>query len=400
VVTAFDATGLPRRLDQNGEFEDGIFPPAFSNHDDRRVSTAAAYLDGPTRARPNLEIMSESTVTDLVVAEGRAGRIIIRRRDDSQRSVAVAGRVILAAGALQSPAILMRSGIGPGEHLRALGIDVVKERPGVGANLRDHPALTFSQVLPRHLRLVGDFRRASLVALRYSSGIPGGTPSDMYMTASARAGWHALGSMLALHFLWVNRPYSVGSLRLASPKPEIYPVVDLNLLADERDLLRLADGVRRLAGLLVNPALNVNADDLFPAAYTPRIRRLSAVSRLNRYATALLARALDVPAPLRGFILKTFLLGGVGFSDILRDENLLRDFIRRSVFGVWHPSGTCRMGRPDDPLAVVDTGGRVIGTENVVVGDASVMPRLPTANTNIPTIMIAEKISDHLRKPS
>lgn len=396
VATALDATGLPRRLDQNGEFEDGIFPPAFSNRDDRRVSTAAGYLDGPTRARRNLEIMPESTVTGLVIADGRAARVIIRRRDGSRRTVAVSGRVILAAGALQSPAILMRSGIGPAEHLSALGIDPVADRPGMGANLRDHPALTFSQVLPRHLRLAKDFRRSSLVALRYSSGLPGGTASDMYMTSSARAGWHELGSMLALHFLWVNQPHSVGSLKLASPDPGAHPLVDLNLLSDERDLARLADGVRRLARLLVSPALNANADDLFPAAYTPRIRKLSAVSETNRYATAVLARALDVPAPLRGFILKTFLLRGVKLQDILRDETHLRDFVRRSVFGVWHPSGTCRMGRPDDPLAVVDRTGRVIGTRNLFVGDASVMPRLPTANTNIPTIMVAEKLSDHL----
>lgn len=399
VATALDATGLPRRFDQNGEFEDGIFPPAFSNQNDRRVSTAAGYLDGPTRARPNLEIMSEGTVTDLVIAGDRTERVIIRRRDGARRSVTVAGRVILAAGALQSPAILMRSGIGPGDHLRDLGIEPVKDRPGVGRNLRDHPALTFSQVLPGRLRLARDFRRSSLVALRYSSGLPGGTASDMYMTSSARAGWHALGSMLALHFLWVNQPHSVGSLKLASPAPETPPLVDLNLLADERDLTRLADGVRRLARLLVNPAVNANADDLFPAAYTPRIRKLSAVSELNRFATAFLARALDVPAPLRGFILKTFLLRGVSLQDILRDEGLLRDFVHRNVFGVWHPSGTCRMGRPNDPLAVVDADGRVIGTENLFVGDASVMPRLPTANTNIPTIMIAEKLSDHLLKP-
>ena len=396
IAHALDATGLPRRLDQNGEFEDGIFPPAFSNRDDRRVSTAVAYLDDATRARPNLEIMTECTVTDVVVNGRRAETVVIRRRDGSRRSLR-ARRVILTAGALQSPAILMRSGIGPAEHLRSVGIEVVVDRPGVGRNLRDHPALTFSQVLPRHLRLARSFRRSSLVALRYSSGLPGGTPSDMYMTSSARAGWHALGAMLALHFLWVNQPHSSGAVTLASPDSGVYPLIDLNLLSDERDLARLADGVRRLARLMVRPEINANPDDLFPAAYTPRIRRLSAISTTNRVVTALLARALDVPAALRGFLLKTFLLHGVSLAETLADETRLNDFVRRSVFGVWHPSGTCRMGRRDDEDAVVDANGSVIGIENVVVGDASIMPRLPTANTNIPTIMIAEKLSDALR---
>jgi 5-(hydroxymethyl)furfural/furfural oxidase len=290
----------------------------------------------------------------------------------------------------------MRSGIGPGALLTSLGIDVALDRPGVGRNLCDHPALTFSQFLPRHLRLSPEFRRSSLIAMRYSSGLPGGTPSDMYVTCSARAGWHSLGGLLGLHFLWCNRPYSSGTVTLSSPDPDVYPAVDLNLLSDERDLARLADGVRRLARLVVSPAVNPNPDDLFPAAYTPRIKRLSTFSEANRVLTALLARALDVPAPVRRFILRSFMLKGVSLADTIASEASLHDFIRRNVFGVWHASGTCRMGSAADAHAVVDPGGRVIGAENIFVADASVMPRLPTANTNIPTIMIAEKIGDRL----
>ena len=107
----------------------------------------------------------------------------------------------------------------------------------------------------------------------------------MYVTSSARAGWHALGSLMALHFLWVNRPYSAGSVTLTSPDPHYYPEVNLNLLADARDLARLADGVRRLARMLVVPGVNANAEDLFPASYTPRIRKLSAVSKTNKILT-------------------------------------------------------------------------------------------------------------------
>jgi 5-(hydroxymethyl)furfural/furfural oxidase len=105
---------------------------------------------------------------------------------------------------------------------------------------------------------------------------------------------------------------------------------------------------------------------------------------------------LDTPAPVRRFILRTFMLNVVSLTDTIANEVSLHEFVRRNVFGVWHASGTCRMGSDTDSSAVIDPGGRVIGAENIFVADASVMPRLPTANTNIPTIMIAEKISDRL----
>jgi 5-(hydroxymethyl)furfural/furfural oxidase len=238
--------------------------------------------------------------------------------------------------------------------------------------------------------------RASFVALRYSSGFAGCDRSDMYVTAAARAGWHRLGARLGLYFLWCNRPYSAGRVSLVSPDPGRYPSVELNLLDDPRDLERMMAGVRMLARLVINPVLNVAADDFFPASFSPRIKRLSTFNRTNGIAASILGTLLDVPASLRHFVIKRFLLNGIAFKDVLADEHALVDFIRRSVFGVWHPTGTCRMGDPADPDAVVDPGGKVIGSENLHVADASVMPRLPTANTNIPTIMIAEKISDTL----
>lgn len=398
VGRAFERSGLPHRLDQNGEFEDGIFPTAFANLDDRRVSTAAAYLDAPTRRRPNLEIAARSRVIGLTLAGRRAGGVTLRRDDGSVRTVG-AGRVVLAAGALQSPAILMRAGIGPGEHLGRLGVPVVIDLPGVGRNLRDHPALTFAQYLPPALRLPLAARRAGFVALRYSSGLEGGSASDMYATASARAGWHGLGSRLGLYFLWCNRPHSAGALELRSPDPDAYPQVDFNLLSDARDLARLAAGVRLLAGLVVAPDLNPNPDDLFPAGFSPRVKRLSAVSGPNRLLAAVLGRMLDVPAPLRRLALRRLMLRA-SLAETMADDQRLEAFVRQNVFGVWHASGTCRMGAASDPRAVVDPSGQVIGTDNVWVADASVMPRLPAANTNIPTIMVAEKISDALlRRP-
>jgi 5-(hydroxymethyl)furfural/furfural oxidase len=394
VGKAFAASGLSFRQDQNGDFEDGIFPPAFSNRNDRRVSSAAAYLDGNTRRRSNLAIWAGTHVEGIVMDGRRAEGVRVLR--DGDRTFIRARRVIVTAGAIQSPAMLLRAGVGPPAALRALEIDVAIARPGVGNNLRDHPALTFCQYLPPTLRLPLSERRASFVALRYSSGCEGCDRSDMYVTAAARAGWHRLGQRLGLYFLWCNRPYSAGRVSLASPEPGRYPLVELNLLDDPRDLQRMVAGIRMLASLVIDPAINAAADDFFPASFSPRIKRLSAFNRANGIAGAVLGAMLDVPAKLRHLMIRQLLLNGIALADVMKEENALADFVRRSVFGVWHPTGTCRMGDPSDANAVVDPRGKVIGSENLHVADASVMPRLPTANTNIPTIMIAEKISDTL----
>lgn len=388
---AFAASGLPRRLDQNGDFEDGVFPPAFNNAHDRRVSTAVAYLDAATRARANLAIWPRARVTRLVMEGARATGVALVR--EGARLEVSAGRVVVTAGALQTPAILMRAGIGPGPALCALGIPVAVERRGVGQNLRDHPTLTFCQYLPARLRLPMSYRRAAFSALRFSSGLPGGEASDMYATASARAGWHGLGRRLGLYFLWCNRPKSSGRVRLVSPDPEAYPEADLGLLSHPDDLARMAAGVRTLVELLVSPALNPDPGDLFPAAFSPFVKRLSRVSPANAMVTELLGAMLDVPAPLRQAALRRFMSSGVALSELVTDDARLEAFVRGNVFGVWHASGTCRLGAPDDPDAVLDPAGRVIGTANVFVADASAMPRLPTANTNIPVIMMAEKIA-------
>lgn len=396
VTRALSAGGLQMRLDQNGDFEDGLFPPAFSNEHDQRVSTATGYLDARVRARPNLQIRAATRVTGLRIQDRRVVGVQVEA-EGLRRMIGVgAGQVILAAGALQSPAMLMRAGIGEGTALQALGIEVVVDLPGVGRNLRDHPALTLCQYLPRPLRLPARQRRASFVAMRYSSGVPGGSASDMYVTASARAGWHALGRRLGLYFLWCNQPHSHGRVTLASASPDVYPEVDLNLLSAPVDLRRLMEGVRTLAGLAISEAVNPDPDDVFPAGFTPAIKALSAVSRRNALLTAVLGAMLDVPAALRHRVLRRFMNGGRSLATVLADDTLLEAFVRSNVFGVWHPSGTCRMGQVDDPHAVVDPAGRVIGMHNLYVADASVMPRLPTANTNLPVIMVAEKIADGL----
>lgn len=397
MAQAFQDQGMPLRQDQNADMEDGVFPAAFSNVNDARVSAAAGYLDAETRARPNLLVLAQHQAMRLLREGRRISAVEVR---DAQRGVhrIKAHRVVLTAGALQSPVLLMRAGVGPGAMLRDLGIPVAVDLPGVGRNLRDHPTLTLCQYLPKALRLPPSYRRSSLLCVRYSSGTEGGQEADMYVGVSAKAGWHAIGKRLALYFLWCNRPYSVGSLTLRSASPDEFAAIDLNLLSDPRDMARMKAGVRFLARTLVSPWLNPDPRDFFPASFSPRIKALSRVSDRNRILTSVLAHGLDVPQPLRHWLLKTFMLNGVSFLDVLASDSKLEAFIDQHVFGVWHPSGTCRIGRSPDEGAVVDRHGKVFGLENVWVSDASVMPRLPTANTNIPTMMIAEKISDGLSK--
>jgi len=386
-------TGLPYLEDQNGEFGDGLFPAAFSNIDDRRVSTAVGYLDAATRARPNLTILAGMRVERVLLENGAAcGVSVIDAAGTRVRYDA--NEVILSAGALQSPALLLQAGIGDAAALTTLGIRVVADLPGVGRNLQDHPALTFCHFLAPEFRMPLSRRRASMAAARFSSNLEDCDSADMYLSSATRAAWHALGNRLGLFFLWCNRPFSRGQVRLASNNPLAAPDVELNLLSDERDLQRMAIGVRRLAEVIQGSELHQHAGDFFPAAFSARVKALSRHSPGNALLTRVLGAALDMPAPLRQWLIERFVTGGQRMNALLADEAALHAFIRKSVFGVWHASGTCRMGPSTDRDAVTDSQGRVHGVPHLRVVDASLMPRLPSANTNIPTIMMAEKIAD------
>ncbi|MGF6291414.1 GMC family oxidoreductase [Paraburkholderia youngii] len=387
------ANGFAELQDQNGEFGDGFFPGAFSNLDDKRVSTAIAYLDEATRKRPNLSIYSNLRV-ERIVMEGATAHGVVAIAASGERVGFEAGEVVLSAGALQSPAMLMRAGIGDARELVAMGIPCVANVPGVGRNLQDHPSLTFCHFLEPRFRMPLARRRASMMAARMSSGVAGCDESDLYLSSATRAAWHALGNRLGLFFLWCNRPYSRGRVQLASPDAAAAPRVDLNLLDDERDLQRLAAGVRMLARVVDASGLGRDSRDFFPAAFSPRVKALSKVGEGNALLTSILGVLLDTPAPLRRLLIERFFTRGLQMTSLIHDERALADFIRANVFGVWHASGTCRMGGAQDRDAVTDTEGRVRGTRGLRVVDASLMPRLPSANTNIPTIMIAEKIAD------
>jgi 5-(hydroxymethyl)furfural/furfural oxidase len=136
--------------------------------------------------------------------------------------------------------------------------------------------------------------------------------------------------------------------------------------------------------------------DPFPASWGDKVRQISAVTPKNKIITAIAAKLLDGPAPLRRWLMNTFVMDGVTMQDILADNDQMESFIKTTAVGVWHASCTCRMGADDDPMAVTDTSGRVRGIPGLRVCDASIFPVVPCANTNFPTIMCAEKIADSI----
>lgn len=396
VAKTLTATGMTAVADQNGPFEDGWFPSTISNKDETRVSAAMGYLNRNVRARPNLHILSETTAETITFDGRRATGAVVSAK--GRKLSLSANHVIVSAGALHTPAILMRSGIGRGGHLAEMGVEVIADRPGVGANLNEHPTIAVSSYLKpvaRQTDATGT-RRHAQISFRYSSGIEECGPGDMYVSVTGKSAWHAVGVRLGSFLMWCNKPYSRGRVLLANAQPQAEPDVDFNLLGDRRDYDRLAAGVQKMAGLFAHPALADIARDAFPSAYSERVRRIGAVSTKNRILTNILAAIMDGPGPVRRAAIHGFITQGQTLAKLMADEKNMEAFIRESVTGCWHPSGTCKMGLESDPTAVTAPDGRVYGVDGLTVCDASLFPCVPRANTNIPTIMCAEKIADGL----
>jgi len=389
---AFAELGFEYILDQNGEWRDGYFPLTISNAFDRRVSAAIGYLDPGTRLRENLTVQAETQVRELLFDGRRAIGVVAERHGKTETFHG--HEIIVSCGATHSPAMLLRAGIGPAGHLRDMGIEVRADVPGVGQGLMDHPSVAVSAFVRTPYRLAEDMRRHMHVGLRYSSGIDDIPAGDMMLVSVSKSAWHDIGKRLGSLLFFVNKSYSRGQVRLASPAWTDEPDVEFNLLSDQRDLRRLMDGVRLAARLFRHSTMLEAAADAFASSYTERVRSIAAVTPRNRMLTAALGRLLDGPDALRRFIIGKVITEGATLQAMLDDEDLLEEFVRKAAIGVWHASCSCRMGRADDPMAVTDNQGRVRGVEGLRVVDASIFPVVPCANTNIPTIMTAEKISD------
>jgi len=387
-----EKSGLPLLPDQNGCFEDGHFPVPISNVADQRVTAAMGYLTEEVRRRPNLRILTGTQVSGLVFEGHRCTGVTAAGGGVETH---FAGReVVLCSGAIHSPAHLLRAGIGPGAALRALGIEVRADLPGVGQRLMDHPSIAVASFIPPHARINGRSARHIFLVLRFSSGVPGMPGGDMGATLSSKSAWHSVGDQIGTMNMWVNKTFSeAGTVALASPDWRAHPDVDFNLLSDRRDLERLMVSFRRFAALHALPELQAVASDAFGASYSDKVRAVAEMTPKNRILTGVLARLLDGPAALRRRLINQLIVEGDPLEVLMTDDEALEAFVRKAAVGVWHASCTCRMGAEDDPMAVTDSQGLVRGVEGLRVCDASIFPVVPRANTNIPTIMAAEKVA-------
>jgi 5-(hydroxymethyl)furfural/furfural oxidase len=395
VTKVWNELGYPLRPDMNGEFGEGYSPLPLSNDGSARRSTAAGYLDAATRRRPNLQILGDTQVRRIVFANGKATGAEVRRNGTTE--TITADTVVVCAGALHTPWLMMHSGIGPGEHLRQHGIDVQLDRPGVGSNLMDHPAIHISGYLPpvsRHKMVL----RRNYTYLRWSSGMENVPEADMVMMAVCRSAWHAVGVRIGTLSSYIGRSYSTGEVRLTSPNPDDEPYVNFNWLSDQRDMDRMTDAFRRMARILASDPVPNYLSNLFASRLSQRVRNVSQKNFKNAVLTNIAATIMDSSASLRKLLFDKVISDCLPLPELLADAGKLEKHVRDNVQSAWHASCTCRMGDPANPRTVVAPNGQVVGAANLFIADASVMPEVSRTNTNIPTIMIAERIAETVRQ--
>ncbi|MGA2817159.1 MAG: choline dehydrogenase [Xanthobacteraceae bacterium] len=365
-VEAAQQAGLPLNPDFNGAVQLGCGLFQVTQKNGSRWSAASAYLH-PAATRENLTILTKAQATRVLIEKGRAVGVEYVRRGKRHMARA-AQEVLLAGGAINSPQLLLLSGIGPAAELRSLGVRVALDLPGVGKNLQDHLNVNIVQRATKGVTLDSKGRGlgtipVALEFLLYKTG-PGtsnvaeagafaisnlgaATPDIQYHFIPAQVVNHARtpmdGDGVTLHACCL-RPQSCGEIRLASTDPLQPPVMDPNYLAADYDLRILIEGIRQGREILAAPAFKPwLGEELIPGAAT-------------------------------------------------QSEAEIVEFIRATAETEYHPVGTCKMG--SDPMAVVDERLRVRGIERLRVVDASIMPALISGNTNAPVIMIAEKASE------
>jgi choline dehydrogenase len=344
--------GFPTDPDMNHPSSTGLGFWPLNNIDGLRMSTALAYLD-PARHRLNLTIRAHAQARRILFQGLRATGVEV---ESGGEVFTVEGdEIILSAGAIASPQLLMLSGVGPVDHLSALGIPVVHHLPGVGENLRDHP-MVIVLFRARH-GILNDRAPAVQTGLRYTAE-GSTTRNDMYIiplsTASERGSAFTRdpGNLVGTGIgIALENASTAGRLSLTSADPHSPPALDYRYLSDPWDRTRMRAAVRMVIMLSKHPAYH----PLILERLTPTEEDLSSDDALDAW---LLAHATTQH----------------------------------------HSSGTCRMGPASDPLAVVDQRGRVHGLEGLRVVDASVMSDVVRANTNATTIMIGERMADLIRK--
>ncbi len=367
VIGAAQANGVPRTNDFNGRSQEGAGYFQLTTKNGWRMSAAEAYLR-PAEKRDNVTVLTD-TQAARVMFEGRRAVGVVCRTGDQTRNIKARRGVILSAGAIQSPHLLMLSGIGPAKHLQDNDIPVLIDRPQVGQNLQDHLQFRLIYKANRPITtndalrsLWGRFKlglewllfRSGALAIGINQGgifarlMPGSKTPDIQFHVATLSADMAGGKVHDFSGFTLSvcqlRPESRGYIALASSDPMARPLIHANYLATETD-------------------------------------RAYAVKSIE------FARKLAATAPLSGLVAAEVVPG----PEVMTEGQVL-DFARRSGATIFHPSGTCRMGTDDD--AVVDPRLRVRGVSGLWVVDCSIMPTLVSGNTNVPAMMIAEKAAD------
>jgi 5-(hydroxymethyl)furfural/furfural oxidase len=384
---AMDRAGYRRVTDLNGDFSDGYGPVPIASTLSSRVSSASSYLDAETRRRPNLTVRCDTLVERLEFDGDRC--VGVTAIEGNQSRAYRSRQTILCAGAIQSPALLLRSGIGPGRDLERLGITVREDRPAVGKNLQNHPIVYLGAHVKPEGRQSPSLRSGFSGALRYSSGL--GHSGDLQLLVLNKSSWHGLGAAVAGLGVCLTQPRSRGEVSLLSPHAHVMPDVRFRMLSDPVDLERLIEGFRRAAELMLDSEVRSLRNEAFVAGYSGVVRRLNTPGKGNAIVTDLLARLLDGPAVVRTNMLRWGIARGDTTERRLSDPAWARTTVVQRSFGTYHPAGSCAMGPPGSPDVVVDTRANVVGVRNLRVLDASIMPTIPRANTNIPVMMLAER---------
>jgi 5-(hydroxymethyl)furfural/furfural oxidase len=351
------------------------------------------------RRRGNLGIICNALVTGLLF-DGRKA-VGVRARIAGNQKDFFAREIIVALGGIHSPALLMRSGIGAAASLRDLGIEVRADLPAVGENLSNHAILFVGLLQKPGARQSHEIRPHPMAAFRYSSGLPGAPPADMYINVQCKTSWSPLGHQVANLAPSLLKPMARGRVSLLAADPAAHPLVEFNFTGHDLDLMRFMQGFRRCVEILAHDAVRAITQLTFPVKFDDRLRRLNRISPANRLKSAAFAALIDAVPALADPIFATLADRRVDLAALAADDDALAEHVRQNVAGTFHPSGTCRMGRADDRAAVTDPAGRVHGVPGLRVIDASIMPTIPRGNTNIPTIMIAEKLAaEMLREQS
>ncbi len=369
-LTAARQAGYKPTEDYNGFQQEGFGRMGMSVHRGRRWSTANAYLR-PALARPNLRVLTHALATTLRF-EGRRATGLRFRHGGTEREAQARRAVILAAGPINSPALLLRSGIGPAADLQALGIAVRHDLPGVGGNLQDHLEFYFQVACREKVTLYSAMHPLAKAAIgaRWLLRHDGLGASNQFESCGfIRSGAGVRYPDIQYHFLPLAVTYdgkslaqghgfqahvgpmrsnSRGRVRLASADPADKPRIRFNYMSTPEDWAEMRTCVRLTREIFAQPAF-------------------------DRW---------------RGQELQP--------GEAVQTDAEIDAFIRARVESAYHPCGTCRMGRSDDPGAVVDPACRVIGLDGLFVIDSSIMPRITTGNLNAPTIMLAEKGADHV----